>query len=259
MLLPTAGRARVLGHDIVSKTAAVRPLIGLVIGGDRGLYGRLTARQNLAYWAALYRMAPAEGRQRAQALLARVGLDGRADDRVQSFSRGMRQRLHLARGLINDPQVLFLDEPSTGMDPVAAREFHAVRLPDLLPLLFLTPNFVPRPLLTRRMEIAATCNPVTYIIEALRSFILDASNWAVIGRGFAVVLLAGALMVFLNGPDDPHVRLTRRRHERGPRRSPLWETVTSPGGQPARLHLEVRRSVEQTADQEWRFLSCGRP
>ena len=126
VLLPTSGAARVMGRDVVSETAAVRPLIGIVIGGDRGLYGRLTARQNLAYWAALYRMAPAEGRERAEALLARVGLDGRADDRVQSFSRGMRQRLHLARGLINDPQVLFLDEPSTGMDPVAAREFREI-------------------------------------------------------------------------------------------------------------------------------------
>ena len=66
------------------------------------------------------------------------------------------------------------------------------------PLLFLTPNFVPRPLLTRPMEIAATYNPVTYIMEALRSFILDASDWAAIGRGFAVVALAGAVMVFLN-------------------------------------------------------------
>ena len=126
VLLPTSGTARVMGYDIVSETAAVRPLIGIVIGGDRGLYGRLTARQNLAYWAALYRMAPAEGRGRAEALLARVGLEGRADDRVQSFSRGMRQRLHLARGLINDPPVLFLDEPSTGMDPVAAREFREI-------------------------------------------------------------------------------------------------------------------------------------
>ena len=126
VLLPTSGTASVMGHDVVAETAAVRPLIGIVIGGDRGLYGRLTARQNLAYWAALYRMAPAEGRAQAEALLARVGLDGRAEDRVQSFSRGMRQRLHLARGLINDPQVLFLDEPSTGMDPVAAREFREI-------------------------------------------------------------------------------------------------------------------------------------
>ena len=126
VLLPSAGTARVMGHDVVTETAAVRPLIGIVLGGERGLYGRLTARQNLQYWAALYRLSPAEGRQRTEALLERVGLAGRADDRVQAFSRGMRQRLHLARGLVNDPPVLVLDEPSTGMDPVAAREFRAI-------------------------------------------------------------------------------------------------------------------------------------
>ncbi len=126
VLLPSSGTARVMGHDVVAETAAVRPLLGLVIGGDRGLYGRLTARQNLHYWAALYRLAPAEGRARADTLLERLGLADRADDRVQGYSRGMRQRLHLARGLINDPPVLFLDEPSTGMDPVAAREFRSI-------------------------------------------------------------------------------------------------------------------------------------
>ena len=126
VLLPSSGSARVMGHDVVTETAAVRPLIGIVLGGDRGLYNRLTARQNLSYWAALYRLAPSEGRARADALLDRLGLAARADDRVQSFSRGMRQRLHLARGLIHDPPVLFLDEPSTGMDPVAAREFRSI-------------------------------------------------------------------------------------------------------------------------------------
>ena len=126
VLLPSSGTARVMGHDVVGETGAVRPLIGIVLGGDRGLYNRLTARQNLRYWAALYRLAPAEGRARADRLLQRVGLADRGDDRVQSYSRGMRQRLHLARGLINDPPVLFLDEPSTGMDPVAAREFRSI-------------------------------------------------------------------------------------------------------------------------------------
>lgn len=126
VLLPTTGTARVMGHDVVSETSAVRPLIGIVLGGERGLYNRLTARQNLRYWAALQKLSPGEGRGRADALLERVGLADRADDRVQTYSRGMRQRLHLARGLINDPPVLFLDEPSTGMDPVAAREFRSV-------------------------------------------------------------------------------------------------------------------------------------
>ena len=126
VLLPTSGTARILGHDVVRETAAVRPLIGIVLGGERGLYGRLTARQNLQYWAALYKMPADRGRARAAELLERLGLADRADDRVQTYSRGMRQRLHLARGLVNDPPVLFLDEPSTGMDPVAAREFRAI-------------------------------------------------------------------------------------------------------------------------------------
>ncbi len=85
-----------------------------------------TARQNLHYWAALYKIPGAVGRRRAGELLVALGLDERADEPVERFSRGMKQRLHLARGLINDPPVLFLDEPTTGMDPVAAREFRAL-------------------------------------------------------------------------------------------------------------------------------------
>ncbi len=126
VLLPSAGTAKIMGFDVVTQTAAVRPRIGIVFGGERGLYNRLTARQNLRYWASLYKLAPRDGRARTEALLARVGLADRADDRVETYSRGMRQRLHLARGLVNDPPVLFLDEPSTGMDPVAAHEFRTI-------------------------------------------------------------------------------------------------------------------------------------
>jgi len=123
VLLPTSGRARVLGHDVVEETKAVRPLIGIVFGGERGLYTRLTARQNLEYWGALYRLPTPLVRERTQTLLERVGLADRANQRVEEYSRGMKQRLHLARGLIGDARVLFLDEPTTGMDPLAAREF----------------------------------------------------------------------------------------------------------------------------------------
>jgi ABC-2 type transport system ATP-binding protein len=123
VLLPTAGRARVLGRDVVEETRAVRPLIGIVFGGERGLYTRLTGRQNLEYWGALYRLPGPLIRERTQGLLERVGLADRANQRVEAYSRGMMQRLHLARGLIGDAQVLFLDEPTTGMDPLAAREF----------------------------------------------------------------------------------------------------------------------------------------
>ncbi|MEI6665639.1 MAG: ABC transporter ATP-binding protein [Chloroflexota bacterium] len=123
VLLPTSGHASVLGYDVVRQKHEVRPRIGIVFGGDRGLYWRLTGRENLEYWAALYHVPQAETKRRVDSLLERVGLTERADYRVETYSRGMKQRLHLARGLIADARMLFLDEPTTGMDPVAAHEF----------------------------------------------------------------------------------------------------------------------------------------
>ena len=123
VLLPTSGSARVMGFDVVGETEEVRARIGIVFGGERGLYLRLTPRKILRYWAALYKLSDANGGQRTEELLARVGLAEWADRRVETFSRGMKQRLHLARGLIADPPVLFLDEPTTGMDPVSAHDF----------------------------------------------------------------------------------------------------------------------------------------
>ena len=125
VLLPTSGDVRVLGHDIAADPRAVRPLLGIVFGGDRGLYVRLTARQNLRYWAALYHLGAARGRRRTEELLEEFGLSERADDKVETYSLGMRQRLHLARGLIGEPRVLLLDEPTNGLDPLAARELRA--------------------------------------------------------------------------------------------------------------------------------------
>ncbi|WP_328904148.1 ABC transporter ATP-binding protein [Streptomyces sp. NBC_00441] len=123
VLLPSSGTASVLGHDVVVDTEAVKRLVGLVLGGDKGLYNRLTARQNMSFWAALYGVGRRERGRRVDPLLDRVGLTARADDTVHTFSRGMKQRLHLARALVSDPQVLILDEPTAGMDPVAARDF----------------------------------------------------------------------------------------------------------------------------------------
>jgi ABC-2 type transport system ATP-binding protein len=128
VLLPTSGSANVMGRDVVRDTKAVRQLIGIVFGGDRGLYWRLTARQNMEYWAALYNVPAGLAKQRVAALLDRVGLTERADSKVETYSRGMKQRLHLARGLVADAQVLFLDEPTVGMDPLAARDFRKLVL-----------------------------------------------------------------------------------------------------------------------------------
>jgi ABC-2 type transport system ATP-binding protein len=128
VLLPSSGTASVLGHDVVRETSAVRRLIGIVFGGDRGLYWRLTGRENLEYWAALYGVPSNVTSARVDALLARVGLSERADYLVETYSRGMKQRLHLARGLVAEARVLFLDEPTTGLDPVAAHEFREIVL-----------------------------------------------------------------------------------------------------------------------------------
>jgi ABC-2 type transport system ATP-binding protein len=122
LLLPSAGSASVLGHDVVREARQVRRHIGYVFGGDRGLYERLSALDNLRYFSELYGVPPRESRRRIGELLEMVGLTGREKERVEGFSRGMRQRLHIARGLLHDPEVLFLDEPTIGIDPVGARE-----------------------------------------------------------------------------------------------------------------------------------------
>jgi ABC-2 type transport system ATP-binding protein len=126
VLLPSSGSASVLGHDVERDTHAVRRSIGIVFGGDRGVYWHLTGRQNLQYWAALYNVPAGEVNTRISRLLDRVGLADRADHLVESYSRGMKQRLHLARGLVADARVLFLDEPTIGMDPLAARDFRGL-------------------------------------------------------------------------------------------------------------------------------------
>lgn len=120
LLVPTSGAAWVAGYDVTSEEREVRRRLGVVLGGDRGLYGKLTARDNLTYFGHLYGMPRHEIGPRADELLDLVGLADRGEHRVEGFSRGMKQRLHLAKALIHRPPVLFLDEPSIGLDPAAA-------------------------------------------------------------------------------------------------------------------------------------------
>ena len=125
LLIPTSGTATVLGYDVVKQAREVRARIGYVFGGERGLYERLSALDNLKYFAELYGVDPGIQRKRIDYLLDLVGLTGRENERVEGYSRGMRQRLHIARGLLHDPPVVFLDEPTIGVDPVGAREMRA--------------------------------------------------------------------------------------------------------------------------------------
>jgi ABC-2 type transport system ATP-binding protein len=122
LLIPTSGTATVLGYDVVKDARDVRKRIGYVFGGERGVYERLSGYDNLRYFAELYGVPPGEQKQRIATLLELVGLTGREQERTEGYSRGMKQRLHVARGLLHDPPVVFLDEPTIGL---GARELRA--------------------------------------------------------------------------------------------------------------------------------------
>jgi ABC-2 type transport system ATP-binding protein len=122
LLLPTSGSVRVLGLDPATQHAQLRRRIGYVFGGDKGLYDRISALDNLRFFADVYRVPLRTKQARIEELLEIVGLRGRERERVETYSRGMRQRLHIARGLLHDPEIVFLDEPTIGLDPVGARE-----------------------------------------------------------------------------------------------------------------------------------------
>lgn len=186
VLIPTQGSASVLGHDVVRDKDVVRGWIALVLGGERGLYYRLTARQNLRFWGALYGLADGEVARRATELLERVGLTDRADDRVETYSRGMKQRLHLARGLLTEPELILLDEPTTGMDPVATKEFHALirQIRDGRTILLTTHDMVEAEQLCDRVtlinhgKVIATESPRTLATWVARYERVDAENVA---------------------------------------------------------------------------------
>jgi ABC-2 type transport system ATP-binding protein len=121
LLEPTSGTARVNGYDIIRQANQVRQSLGTVLGGERSIYWKLSARENLEYFAALYHLPPDVARRRTGELLERMELSGRADDLVEKYSTGMKQRVAIARALLTQPPIILLDEPTLGLDPQAAR------------------------------------------------------------------------------------------------------------------------------------------
>lgn len=178
---PTAGRACIAGYDVAAERDAVKPLINLVFE-DQNLYERLSGRENLRVFASLYG-AP---RERVEELLGEVGLTEAAGRKVKTYSSGMKQRLLIARALVNQPRVLFLDEPTRGLDPVSARDLRELigRLSAGGTTIFLT---------THDMEEAdELCHRVAFLSQG-RVVALDTPRELKLryGQRTAVVLLRG--------------------------------------------------------------------
>jgi ABC-2 type transport system ATP-binding protein len=122
LLQPTSGSARVLGFDVAREAERIRPLVGYM-SQKFALYEDLTVRENLVFYAGVYGLGPAAYRPRVKDLLTLIGLAGQENERAGALAGGWRQRLALGIALVHQPQLLFLDEPTSGVDPEARRAF----------------------------------------------------------------------------------------------------------------------------------------
>ena len=170
-LLPTSGSARVAGCDVVTEQRRLKPLIG-VVSEHQNLYERMSGRENLEFAVRLYK----QDLRRIDETLEQVGLVDRAKDNVRNYSNGMKQRLVIARALLHRPQLIFLDEPTRGLDPVVGREIRRL-------ILDLSEQGVTIFLTTHYMEEAdQLCNRVAFLSEG-RIVALDTPNNLKVAHG----------------------------------------------------------------------------
>lgn len=170
-LLPGSGRARVAGCDVITEQRRLKPLIG-VVSEHQNLYERMSGRENLEFTMRLY----GQDSRRVDETLEQVGLSERAKDNVRKYSNGMKQRLLIARALLHRPQVLFLDEPTRGLDPVVGREIRRL-------ILDLSREGVTIFLTTHYMEEAdQICRRVAFLSEG-RIVALDTPNSLKVAQG----------------------------------------------------------------------------
>lgn len=128
LLKPTSGYVRVMGTDVDKKPMDALSKIGTVLAGDRSIYWKLTGRENLEYFAALYGCSRSEAKNRAAKILDRLGLNEKADELVEKYSTGMKQKIALGKALIPNAPVVLLDEPTLGLDPQSALNLRQIIL-----------------------------------------------------------------------------------------------------------------------------------
>jgi ABC-2 type transport system ATP-binding protein len=128
LLLPTSGAARIFGFDVATETKRIRRIMNMVAGGEQSGYGILTVREQLWMFSQFYGLGTRDGWRRTDQLIEAVGLGDQRLQRVSTLSTGQRQKMNMARGLLNDPWILFLDEPTLGLDVAAARSIRELVL-----------------------------------------------------------------------------------------------------------------------------------
>ena len=145
LLATTSGVCKVFGYDTFGQEKQIRKRINFIFGGEMGVYRRLSARDNLRYFANLYLLDAAEREHRIDEILELVELTDAADRLAETYSKGMIQRLQIARGLINNPEILFMDEPTVGLDPLGAHMLRDIirKLRDEGKTVLLTTHYLP--------------------------------------------------------------------------------------------------------------------
>ncbi|WP_186579404.1 ABC transporter ATP-binding protein [Aquibacillus kalidii] len=126
LLSPSSGTITIDGHDAVQDARYLKQMVNMIAGGERMLYFRLTGKENLAFFGRLYGLNGKELTARVNALIKLVELEDAQDLPVERYSKGMKQRLQIARGLLNQPHYLFLDEPTLGLDAPIAKQLRSI-------------------------------------------------------------------------------------------------------------------------------------